>query len=239
MLDDEGNWLADEKPDSEKWLLGAKKQSGYRPIGNIIKVWRNNFEEALSLCDKIFLPSEFAKETLCAYFPTLAQKSEVIYHGKTISKNEPIRIHENEISFTDKIHFSIDSVEMKSSIAVVNGWIFLEGADSRETEIFIETVSDSGAKLFTSVPAVSRVDVAQAFQNEAYASCGFCAKVFLPKTACLNSTHRIAIRYNGKVYSETSCCVNLTWNRLKKQGRGFRSLAVWCQKKEASLFMIL
>ncbi|BDC96129.1 glycosyltransferase [Treponema saccharophilum] len=216
LLDDEGNWLADEKPDSEKWLLGAKKQSGYRPIGNIIKVWRNNFEEALSLCDKIFLPSEFAKETLCAYFPTLAQKSEVIYHGKTISKNEPIRIHENEISFTDKIHFSIDSVEMKSSIAVVNGWIFLEGADSRETEIFIETVSDSGAKLFTSVPAVSRVDVAQAFQNEAYASCGFCAKVFLPKTACLNSTHRIAIRYNGKVYSETSCCVNLTWNRLKK-----------------------
>lgn len=218
LLDSENKWIGGDCQDFGRWNDSVRKV-GYRDVVNIVPYWRRQFLGALELCNKIIFPSESAQETFLSYFPSLAGRSEVIYHGKSMARKRPlvVRISKNEITVSSALKVCIDSVQAADVVGYARGWGFIEGMSSESVEIYIEEHRDEHFSYLTRLTPNIREDVAVAFNNAAYRQSGFSARVFPPPAnQSQSANYRIVFRCNGEYFSSPAGEFVIHWSPAPK-----------------------
>lgn len=136
-----------------------------------IEKWHEEHGRVLSLCDRIFLPSENTKAIFSHYYPYLKENLTVISHGL-----DQINIgEEKQITFAQaKIHYYIEHL-LDPKQYIISGWAYLENFDSNFSNIYLDITDSTGKKQRLLCQKISRLDVAA--ENLAYEYSGFSLKI--------------------------------------------------------------
>ena len=94
LLDTEGKYCGGMGYDCKNCL---KKRLGIAYETPLIQIWRKECENVLRMAEKLFLPSESAKQIYLSIYPDLADKMNVIAHGSNIT--EKPRLNHRESTF--------------------------------------------------------------------------------------------------------------------------------------------
>ncbi|MEG1406739.1 MAG: glycosyltransferase [Ruthenibacterium sp.] len=197
-----------------------KKRRGMSNGGAFITHWRTEMEQAMALCDHLFVPSVSTKNVISSTYPQLAHKILVIPHGVSLTYTklqlaEPVqseRLHCNlERVFTEDGTWSYD----------VEGWCYLENVDSRRASIFVKATDEHQNVEWGQAIMFGRVDVAQG--NQLYLNSGFLATV--PVMLMSGNQLRVEcfLEYEDVLYTNGEC-VTVTKQSFPKQtgfGVGF------------------
>lgn len=129
-------------------------EHGYAEQVSFLPVWRERCSNALSQCDKLFVPSQAAKDIYVQIYPFLEQKIQVVPHGMDRFADENSEILDVECAELE-VHFDQIFTEGMN----LNGWIFLEGNQEQGTEIFVHVEDENGNKGVFPAISVERQDV--------------------------------------------------------------------------------
>lgn len=127
-----------------------------------IEYWRKQFQQAFSLCKMLIAPSESTKMILENYYPNLANKINVIYHGLDINKQMEIvgnfqkckdislgdyktKISGEYISFQGRIYFQDISKQTDNA--------YIRVRSGKKKEFWIPIFLDYGGAFHTYIPA--------------------------------------------------------------------------------------
>lgn len=89
------------------------------------------------------------------------------------------------------VKYYIDECSVSGGKVQINGWAYLENTESSKNQIFLQIMKPDGTVSYYSTQKVSRVDVAEHFKDDRYASSGF--RVELPPDAIGTGENLISV----------------------------------------------
>ncbi len=178
-----------------------KAQAGIATQVDFMKKWRAENEKALSLCTKIVIPSESAKEVFLSVFPGLEDKMQVIPHGSDLIDCEEDQIQIGEIVTSRDVCQSIDyAFDHPMSSGMILGWAFLAGADNDHVKVIVELTDSKGTVKYFAATKQEREDVQQLTGSHFNLMSGFSVSVHKQQFAVGSLKIRILLEENGVVY---------------------------------------
>lgn len=126
--------------------------------------WRAEWKKSLLLCDKIFAPSQTAKEIFLRYYPDLQERVKVVEHGLTLTP--PVGAAREKKSADIQSYIEKIDITPKGNISI-QGWAYLEEKDSQSSTIYLE-VGDRTKMLRVPCKTFWRNDLAQRGQRYGY-----------------------------------------------------------------------
>lgn len=161
---------------------------------NYLPKWRYECEKALTLCDKIITPSESAKSIFIKYYSDLKNKITVIEHGsdKNVKQNTDTK---SDVIQSEKCKIHIESLFNNIESNQITGWAYLDGVNSKNSNIYIEIMNDQGKKEIFSTNKQERSDVAG--EKVEFLFCGFQVNICKELLGVGKVKIRVIIENNG------------------------------------------
>lgn len=152
--------------DSDRCRHCLESTCGISPLTDYKTIWQKEHLAALSLCTKIFVPSEAGKKIFIKAYPSLEEKCVVISHG--VEKIESLVAKEPEAEFaknimmapfTDavtKIDFTCDRLYKN----LIQGWSYICGREGQTKGIIADIKFKDGRRIIRRAYPQSRKDLA-------------------------------------------------------------------------------
>ena len=184
------------------YCLWQKK--GIAPQLDYLKIWRRENEKALSLCRKLYFPSESAKDIMLHYYPALKDKCMVIYHGEDKLERDVIHVPApGGAKKHPKLTVKLDRVVgADQGLNDIKGWAYLEGVPNEETKIYVELTDSRGVKDCFLAPKAARPDIVDAFGAPEALMCGMDLRISSDKLADGPVKIHVYVKHQGACYTD-------------------------------------
>lgn len=182
--------------------------------------WRQECHEVLSICDKLITPSNSAKEIYGMYYPDIADKIVVIYHGSEFVEREHEEVVIGDVRTDSRVTCNWDHIfTYNGDSNAVIGWCVLDNVNSMNMNVFVELSDDNGNIKYTKARRERRLDVAGVLGNSEYEYSGFRANLFKEEFDARKLNIRIIVQYGNEFY--TDGVVKEFENNITKKKRNF------------------
>lgn len=168
---------------------------------DFLSKWRKECKQAFLNCQKIYTPSQSAKDVYLKAYPDIKEAIIPIYHGCEFVSHKKIRI--DQIEKTTKMHSSWDYV-MNAPVNnnMLIGWAYLEDKDNRNTETYIEIKDSWENRFYVKTEMVYRRDLADLLENNCYEYSGFQVKIIAQMYAKGDLQFRLIIKVGDYFYTD-------------------------------------
>lgn len=164
--------------------------------------WQTVAKEMLGYAEELYFPSHAAKEIMVRFYPELAEKMRVVYHGLS----EIVNFHKLQNSLKLESVVVTDKVEWNLDETFGMGWALLRGKSSKLVKTYIEITDEKGSSYLFFPEKHLRLDVqADRCGNSNYSMCGFLINGFSGMFAEGNLSFRAYLEYQGKFYTDGTC----------------------------------
>lgn len=113
-----------------------------------IKLWREQFHNALRLCRVVVVPSESTRDILGNYYPDLKDRIRVIYHGLDIKRKTEFP---NEYSRSDKIKLEDYKIKEKNENLVIQGRVSIQDSQQIVNDMYVKAADNDRSEFWIPV----------------------------------------------------------------------------------------
>lgn len=162
--------------------------------------WRTECRKIFKICSKLITPSKSARDIYLSIYPELEDKIKVVPHG---CEFEPVqkKSFPDDIQINEKVHVCFDNAfNYNYNPDMISGWAYIEDVNAEKCNVYLHVEDEKGCVNIYSTQKESRVDVAEAFGNELYASSGFCTNIIGANFTGKKLRIRLVIEENNHYY---------------------------------------
>lgn len=173
------------------------------PQGDYLRIWRRENGRALALCWELIFPSKSARDIFLSYYPALADKCRVIYHGEDKLEYQVVHVKAPENARKNPaLTVKLDHIAKSSQgLNDIKGWAYLEGIDNEETEIYVELTDGGGGTDCFLVTKAARPDIVDAFGDPLALMCGIDLRVSSERLADGPVKIQVYVKHGNETYT--------------------------------------
>ena len=170
-------------------------QMKYATTVDYITIWRKRCLHYLNIVSKIIVPSNSAKQILSQYYPDIADKTDVIEHGYSLTEEiSPV------IVGVDNICSYFEYTKKEGESYQVVGWAYQPDGDCRKNEIWLQLTTTTESLLIPTTIQY-RPDVSP---DVRISNCGFIGYIPNYLTSCEGLQAQIVIKTPSGYLLDTS-----------------------------------
>lgn len=170
-------------------------QMKYATTVDYITIWRKRCLHYLNMVSKIIVPSNSAKQILSQYYPDIADKTDVIEHGYSLTE-EVSSVTVN----ADNICSYFEYTKKEGGSYQVVGWAYQPDGDCRKNEIWLQLTTATESLLIPTTIQY-RPDVSP---DVRISNCGFIGYIPNHLTSCEGLHAQIVIKTPSGYLLDTS-----------------------------------
>lgn len=186
--------------ESDQCSICLAERAGITIGDKFLIKWRNMCRRMFTLCERIILPSESAKQMVGLYYPDIVDQLMVIEHGLELRKNTTCFLTE-DITESSQVHVSWDCVfDDPVNPYRIYGWAYIEEIDSNDVVPYLE-ITIAQRRFYQECVKIARKDVVDYEQEDNYLFCGFSCNVTDDTITNQEVSLRLILKYGNQYYT--------------------------------------
>ncbi len=167
---DENNQVCIGRENEERCRNCLKSQTWCSELisvqSNYLTKWRDEFKKRFAVCQKLFVPSESARDIFLKYYPEFKAKMVVIPHAGLADEKNTQKI--NELPVDKDIQTVIDSVVKDGDYYGVKGWSIKKNVTSDETILRVRILHEGNIAYEYECAKKVGTDISNHFGDDRY-----------------------------------------------------------------------